>query len=363
MVNAMEIDSQYETTENACVTTMRSQQHSSPAPPSEELRQTGRNTAVALVNAVSLLDNICGSLTTMYQRGGLGRARFHRSARDLEDCPPVRGEWASGASANSRCGNICDFCDPRLVLACVLEDGVPGSGDIRGSECGNVHTFQPSQEAEKLTRADDDKEKNDSRKRNEESRSEDRRQMAIIAAKELIKKAKPQPQAGLEAALAGANQRLAQCLVWFQFLSSGNPGVLTLSPAEQQTARVAVRAACKQWAVEGAVGDTVTGSPIFWTIGIALEMVAQREGGYAVPTVAMQKAISLDGIHAYLGTFKSQAVVTDESVFSETRGKGKGASEAVRATQKVVRRLARFDPLGAKPSARVAAAAGRGRHA
>ena len=51
MMNAMEIDSQYETTENACVTTMRSQQLSSPAPPSEELRQTGRNTAVALVNA------------------------------------------------------------------------------------------------------------------------------------------------------------------------------------------------------------------------------------------------------------------------------------------------------------------------
>ena len=137
MVNAMEIDSQYETTENACVTTMRSQQHSSPAPPSEELRQTGRNTAVALVNAVSLLDNICGSLTTMYQRGGLGRARFHRSARDLEDCPPVRGEWASGASANSRCGNICDFCDPRLVLACVLEDGVPGSG-VLGAVCGGL---------------------------------------------------------------------------------------------------------------------------------------------------------------------------------------------------------------------------------
>ena len=50
-MNAMEIERQYETAENACVTTMRSQQLSSPAPPSEELRQTGRNTAVALVNA------------------------------------------------------------------------------------------------------------------------------------------------------------------------------------------------------------------------------------------------------------------------------------------------------------------------
>ena len=50
-MNAMEIDRQYETAENACVTTMRSQQLSSPAPPSEELRQTGLNTAVALVNA------------------------------------------------------------------------------------------------------------------------------------------------------------------------------------------------------------------------------------------------------------------------------------------------------------------------
>ena len=47
----MEIDNQYETTENACVTTMRSQQRSSPTPPSEELRQTGRDMAVALVDA------------------------------------------------------------------------------------------------------------------------------------------------------------------------------------------------------------------------------------------------------------------------------------------------------------------------
>jgi len=50
-MNAMEIDNQYETTENACVTTMRSQQLSSPTPPSEELRQTGRDMAVALVDA------------------------------------------------------------------------------------------------------------------------------------------------------------------------------------------------------------------------------------------------------------------------------------------------------------------------
>ena len=51
MMNAMEIDSQYETAKNACVTTMRSQQLCSPAPPPEELRQTGRNMAVALVSA------------------------------------------------------------------------------------------------------------------------------------------------------------------------------------------------------------------------------------------------------------------------------------------------------------------------
>ena len=50
-MNAMEIDNQYETTENACVTTMRSQQLSPATPPPEELRQTGGNVAVALVNA------------------------------------------------------------------------------------------------------------------------------------------------------------------------------------------------------------------------------------------------------------------------------------------------------------------------
>ena len=38
---------------------MRSQQLSSPAPPSEELRQTGRNTAVALVNAAPADPSLC----------------------------------------------------------------------------------------------------------------------------------------------------------------------------------------------------------------------------------------------------------------------------------------------------------------
>ena len=44
-MDAMEIDSQYE------ASTMRSQHLSSPTPPSEELRQTGRDMAVALVDA------------------------------------------------------------------------------------------------------------------------------------------------------------------------------------------------------------------------------------------------------------------------------------------------------------------------
>jgi len=59
MMNAMEIDSQYETAKNACVTTMRSQQLCSPAPPPEELRQTGRNMAVALVSAAPADPSLC----------------------------------------------------------------------------------------------------------------------------------------------------------------------------------------------------------------------------------------------------------------------------------------------------------------
>lgn len=56
-MHAMETDHQYdserdsETAENSCVTTTHSQQLSSPAPQSKELRQTGRSLAMALVTA------------------------------------------------------------------------------------------------------------------------------------------------------------------------------------------------------------------------------------------------------------------------------------------------------------------------
>ena len=41
-------------------------------------------------------------------------------------------------------------------------------------------------------------------------------------------------------------------------------------------------------------------SPVFWAIGLALDMVSRRVDGYTVPTPDLQGVVSPEGLHAYL---------------------------------------------------------------
>lgn len=147
--------------------------------------------------------------------------------------------------------------------------------------------------------------------------------------------------------LRKANMRLNQCTVWFNCVQDRRPGAFYLTTDEILTARRALRAVCIRWAQRGGDANVAhSASPIFWAIGLALEMVARRVDGYTVPTPHMQGIVSLEGLHAYLEPRKGEAFWTDESDLCKTKVWAKGLRDAQRATERIKRRYARFDPLG-----------------
>ena len=147
-----------------------------------------------------------------------------------------------------------------------------------------------------------------------------------------------------------ANGRLNQTTTWFNCMQDETPGSFFLTPGEVLTARRALRAVCVRWAMRGC--DVAnSSSPVFWAIGIALEMVARRPDGFTVPDAHMQSLVSVEGLWRYLQPRKSDAFWTDESDFNKTRLWNHTSAQmqmrdAVRATQQAKRRYARLDALG-----------------
>ena len=147
-----------------------------------------------------------------------------------------------------------------------------------------------------------------------------------------------------------ANQRLNQATTWFNCMTDEAPGSFYLTPGEVLTARRVLRAVCVRWARRGCDVANAS-SPVFWAIGIALEMIARRRDGFTVPTPYMQSIVSVEGLWRYLEPRKSDAFWTDESDFNKTRAwihtrDQMGMRDAVRATQQAKRRYARLDALG-----------------
>ena len=147
-----------------------------------------------------------------------------------------------------------------------------------------------------------------------------------------------------------ANQRLNQATTWFNCMQDEAPGSFYLTPGEVLTARRALRAVCVRWAKRGCDVANAS-SPVFWAIGIALEMVARRRDGFTVPDAHMQSLTTVEGLWRYLEPRKSDAFWTDESDFNKTRAwihtrNQMGMRDAVRATQQAKRRYARLDALG-----------------
>ena len=120
-----------------------------------------------------------------------------------------------------------------------------------------------------------------------------------------------------------------------------------LTDAEIQTATIWLRAACVQWARDGG-SDVYKGSPVFWTIVLALESVAQREGGFAVKNEELREVVTMDGLHRLLGKFVGNKEKVAESENAATlAGSASGwVRRAQQIVEKNVYRLPRLDNLG-----------------
>lgn len=216
--------------------------------------------------------------------------------------------------------------------------------------CGTeLHPFA-SQDSSARNLKDEDPEARVGRLHAERYDADEVRQLYTIALSEI----KPVNDPDV---LKEANLRLRQGSFLLQKLDDNahTHGVgFWLADAEIRTATIWLRAACVQWAREGG-SDVYKGSPVFWTIVLALESVARRENGFAVKNEALRKVVTMDGLHRLLGKFVGNRERTAESENASTlAGPSHGwARLAQQIVDKSVYRLPRLDSLG-DPSERAA---------
>ena len=283
--------------------------------------------------AADRLSSILGKQRVMLERmegeqEAVKRARVYdaheRTARPVAPEPP--------AVHPDQCTMGC-----RPEDGCIIEDN--GKGEMAGSKCGQVLTVFAAQIANTRVFADDDAETKAAKVHAEEYRKEELRHLVKILGGEV----------GSHDAdvLWKINNRLNQTYVWLRHLSDERPGGFWLTQGEIMTAKTVLRTACVQWGKEGCNEERMA-SPVFWTIAVALQMVALRPEGFKVPTKELQSIVTLHGLHNYLSEFASDASVTGESDLASTRAKGKrdGTAKAQRLMESIKKRNARFDELG-----------------
>ena len=296
-----------------------------------------------------------------------GSARDLNVADPFEPVPPQLERWQLAKRKMDRHDGLCDYCDPRVKL-CKLW---PSEDGFMVSECQIAHRNVPvdNQEERRTFLQDKDGEKGKDHARTSMFTKEERFDFAVIAARDVLNAAMLQHQARLarlveqgvkhedlpkppgpisDEDLETIRQRFSQTCGWFKFLQDDKPGQFALNPGEVESAKVAVRSACVQWAVDGVSQIDHTASPVFWAITMALEMVAQRETGFSVTTKELQQTVTMDGLHEYLHAFRGESYSTDEAhdKQSATIAKGKDARLAERDLNRAKRRKARADELG-----------------
>ena len=214
------------------------------------------------------------------------------------------------------------------------------SGTPTCSSCGAEDANVPSDQCEKRFFADEEKQERDAKKRNDEYMDEENYHLSKILAREM-------PGSCTQEDLWAANNRLNQCVVWLEMLlRDESHGGFRLTHSEVRTGRIVLRAVCVQWAKEG-FADENFGSPILWAIGIALQLVAMRPGGFAMPTPQLCARVTLQGLHTWLKRYRSDAVfMAYESTLSMTKVRGTEARMGQLAAEHRVRRHAAFHELG-----------------
>ena len=144
------------------------------------------------------------------------------------------------------------------------------------------------------------------------------------------------------------NNRLQQCYVWLEKM--GHNGVTHsykwwLTSSEIDRAKRLIRGVCVVWGQEKQWRNIkLSASSIHWSILAALQMVAERENGFAVRTVQLQQLLTVDGLHALLGHFVGEIAMTQEKLGAATVTRGAN-SQAARQVDEMKYRMPNYDPL------------------
>ena len=144
------------------------------------------------------------------------------------------------------------------------------------------------------------------------------------------------------------NNRLQQCYVWLEKM--GHNGVTHsykwwLTDSEIERAKRLIRGVCVVWGLERTWNNLkLSGNPIHWSILAALQMVAERENGFAVRTIALQRLLTVDGLHTLLGHFEGEIQATGERLGAATVARGQGR-EGARHVEQIKYRMPSYDPL------------------
>ena len=141
-----------------------------------------------------------------------------------------------------------------------------------------------------------------------------------------------------------SNNRMNQAMIWADLLREDHEDQTALRCRRTRSKRsnilrkvcvaVAKRAPDDELTEEGPdEGDTdagsTLGSPVLWTILLALEMIARRPEGFKVRRPEFQAIATLEGMHKYLSRFQSRATKRHvEKLNFYTRAKGAEARMA-----------------------------------
>ena len=272
------------------------------------------------------LDNIMGTVQRLH-----GRPQSAIRKTRLDDDEPPRREVNEDPDA-------CDLCERRTLTV------DPYDHVLKCDHCGAEKRKYVTQDEEDKRNFEGEANRSQASFVNRDMKA----QLNYITPEELKLPLDPPEVPGVFRPVWHTNNRLQQCYVWLEKMAHN--GVTHaykwwLTDSEIERAKRLIRGVCVQWGLEKMWGNIkLSASPIHWSILAALQMVAERENGFAVHTIALQQLLTVDGLHTLLGHFEGDIQATQERLGHATTARGADGSGA-RHVEQVKYRMPNYDPL------------------
>ena len=301
----------------------------------DDVPQAGRGGPPAKLTLQQQMENEAREAQDEKQYG-IDRFRIKQHKCPNPECEDPLSQPEVYADGNSMCPS-CGFVDENAAPE--LEGA--GQQDISDLEGGNRRTFLQDGGADNRT--------------GQEWQDDANRDLYVIEARDV-------PQAS-DAQRWWANNRMNQAMVWADYMAAdrGLPDGFAITHDEVRRIKDVLRAACiavAKYAPDNDAGNEADdggnfGSPLVWTVLLALEMIAQRPEGFMVTTEAMQSYATLRALHLYMRKFQGMQAKRYVEMLNafRTRAKGADAQFAQRNLDRVKTRFAAWHPLGSDPDA------------